>query len=329
MLPAASGMQGVNTSCGVQPGMNMAKGVVNEDLIPVVPLSVRNDDNEWQDVNFMLDTGFDGDLALEAPLLDRYCLATRPHRQLLTPQEVLEKYDNWGRIAPYTSEVLWNRAPRETSLRLLEEPPQEAPFRGMLGTGLLLYHVVVLDAVEGGTVTVDNTSTRAERRGFRWRLGQRKHQRPSLENFEEYMRWFTRNVPWTNIPVQDSEGRWLSVWVKVDTGSNGELTLPTSWVDRLGLTLPETSTIRTPDGFKSVSQGQVWIKWQGKETLVDCQRRDDVPPLIGMELLKGNRIIIDFNCPRPAIEIRRLPKSTGSITGIRGSIASFFAVDRG
>ena len=271
--------------------MNIAKGVVNEDLIPVVSLSVGKEDKEWQDVNFMLDTGFDGDIALEAPLLDRHLLATRPHRQLLTPQEVLEKYDNWGRIAPYTSEVLWNRTPRETSLRLLEEPPREAPFRGMLGTGLLLYHVVMLDVVEGGTVTVDNAPTCAERRGFRWRLGGRKHQQPSMENFEEYMRWFTRNVPWTNLPVQDSQGRWWSVWVKVDTGSNGELTLPTSWVDKLGLTLPETSTIQTPNGLKYVNQGKAQVKWQGEETLVDCLRRDDVLPLIGMKLLKGNRII--------------------------------------
>ena len=276
----------------------------------------------------MLDTGFDGDIALEAPLLDRHRLATRPHRQLLSPQEVLEGYDNWGPVAPYTCEVLWDRAPRETSLRLLGEPTRETPFRGMLGTGLLLYHVVVLDVVEGGTVTVDNAPARSGRRGLRRWLGRRKHQQPSLENFEEYMRWFTGNFPWTNLPVQDSQGRWWSVWVKVDTGSNGELTLPTSWVDRLGLTLPETSTIRTPDGLKSVSQGQARIKWQGKETFVDCQRRDDVPPLIGMELFKGNRIIIDFNCPRPAIEVRRLPKSTGSISGFRGSIASFFPVDR-
>ena len=117
--------------------MNVTRGKVNENLLPIVPVSAKKEDNEWQEINLLLDTGFNGDICLEAALLDGHCLATQPHRQLLTPDEALESYDNRGPIAPYKFEVLWKGSPREASLRLLEKHP----FCGTLGTGLLLYHL--------------------------------------------------------------------------------------------------------------------------------------------------------------------------------------------
>ena len=60
-------------------------GIVNQDLVPVVPVSIRN---EWKDLCLLLDTGFDGELALDAALLRMYDLATQPDHQWLTPEEV-------------------------------------------------------------------------------------------------------------------------------------------------------------------------------------------------------------------------------------------------
>ena len=309
--------------------MNAIGGRVNERLIPIVPVGVRREENEWQEVNLLLDTGFNGDLCLEAPLLDRHCLATRPPRQLVTPDEALERYDCRGPNAPYELEVLWKRFPRDASLRLMREYAEDRPFCGMLGTGLLRYHMVTVDVVEGGTVTVDDVHSSTERRGPRWRPGKNKHPRPSTENLEEYLEWFSEHLPWTNLPVQDSAGRWRSVWVNVDTGDNGELTLPTSWVAKLGLKLPETSTIQTPNGSESVNQGDGKVKWQGRERWVKCQHREGVPPLIGMKLLQGNRVTMDFTCPRPAAEIRQIPGPARSKRGLFDPLADFFRFDRG
>ena len=61
-------------------------GVVAERLVPTVPIKIRKKASEWQEINLLLDTGFDGEIALDARLLNRYNLATQPDHQLLTPE---------------------------------------------------------------------------------------------------------------------------------------------------------------------------------------------------------------------------------------------------
>ena len=49
--------------------MSLTSGTVNEHLLPMVPVSIRKGIDQWQQANVVLDTGFNGDIALEAKLL--------------------------------------------------------------------------------------------------------------------------------------------------------------------------------------------------------------------------------------------------------------------
>ena len=298
--------------------MSIVTGIVNEHLLPIMPVSVEKEGNDWQEFNMLLDTGFDGEMALDVSLLNQHCLATQPHRQLLPPDEVLEKWDNWESVAPYTLKMLWRGRHREASLRLL---PRQPAFSGIVGTGLLMYQVVTVDVMKGGTATVDSPSSRSESRRTLRRLHRHERQWPSTENEDEYWKWADANLPWTNLPVQDSKGTWHTAWVNVDTGDNGELSLPTSWVTRLGLSLSDESRIRTVRGLEAVLRGEAKVKWQGKERLVECLHREERPPLIGMKLLEGNRVTMDFTAARPAVEIDRLSQSARSKKSLVDSLA--------
>ena len=190
-----------------------------------------------------------------------------------------------------------------------------------------MYRVVTVDVMKGGTATVDSIPLRLEHRRTLRRLGGRKRQspsiEPSLENIDEYCKWADFNFPWTNLPVQDKEGKWHIVWVKVDTGNDGELSLPTSWVTRLGLTLPEESEMQTPDGIKAVKHGTVKVKWRRKEKPVECRHVEGYPPLIGMKLLEGTRATMNFTYPRPAVEFSRIPWSVKFKSGL-DTLLDFF-----
>ena len=300
----------------------MLNGIVDDHLLPIVPVDIKREDNEWQELSLVLDTGFDGEIALDAALLDRYSLATQPQRELLMRKETLDWYNTNKALRRPTVELLRHESSRTASLHILEEDLLgKHPFSGLLGIGLLMYHHVTVDAVKGGATTVKTNPPPTRRVMNPWNLGKRKRQQPSRENLEEYLKWCNVNVPWTNLPVKDSGGRWHTAWVKVDTGSNGGLTLPTSWVTKLNLRLPYKCQVYGPKGMIQADQGKAVIFWQGKEQQVDCiHREDDVPPLIGMELLQGNRITMDFSCCRPAAEIQRIPRRTGTIRGFFDSV---------
>ena len=49
-------------------------GVVNKDLLPIVPIKAKRKDSEWQDLNLLLDTGFNGEIMLDPVLLDEHNL---------------------------------------------------------------------------------------------------------------------------------------------------------------------------------------------------------------------------------------------------------------
>ena len=236
----------------------------------------------------------------------------------MRPDDLFKGRDNWQSIA---LNILWRGLQREASLHLL---PSQPAFSGMVGTALLKYQVVTVEVVEGGTVIVDSANSRPEHRRTLWRPSRRRRQRPMTKNEDEYWKWAGSYLPWTNLQVQDRVGNWHTVWVSVDTGDSGELSLPASWITRLGLILSEESKIRTPFGRATVNCGEARIKWQGKEKLVECQHREGHPPLVGMKLLEGHRITIDFTYPRPETEIGRIPRSSWSKKGLVDSIADLF-----
>ncbi len=160
----------------------MIIGTVNRHLMPIIPVNVRSEGNAWQQLELLLDTGFDGAIALELELVHRLGLETRPIRQLLTSEFVPGRQGSQNLNRPVRVEAELQGSPQEVSLLILEKHL----FSSMLGTEMLKFRRVTVDVMEGGPVTVD-TFCPDSGRGTGWRLlGNRKRQRPFGEAPEEY-----------------------------------------------------------------------------------------------------------------------------------------------
>ena len=296
-------------------------GVVNEHLLPISPLTIRNKDGEWQDVNLLLDTGFDRELALDAALLSRYNLATHPDHQWLTPEEALKNHDNWGPRAPYTGELEWQGRERAAGIRVVAKHS----LNGMLGTKLLMYHRLTVDVLKGGAVTIKSGPSLSSRAVTPWWSPRTQREKPFRGNVEQYLTWSRSYLPWTKLQVQDSGGKFNPIWVNVDTGDSQELSLPLHMVDRLGLKATGNCWIHTTAGLVETKQGGVNVIWQGQKCPVLCTHRpDDKPPLVGMKMLKGTRITVEFDLPVPIVEIRHILRSAPSVRGLLHSLGGHF-----
>ena len=297
-------------------------GVVDENLVPIFPVSFMKEYRDWQQISLLLDTGFDGEIALDAALLRKYALATRPNQKSLTPEMALETHDSWGPRVPYTGELLWWGHPRISEIRLLAAPA----IKGMLGTKLLMYHLLTLDAAAGGTVTLASGAPPRQGSGRWWEPRERERRRPSPHDLEEFL-WnehpdfLESYLLWTSLQVQDAQGRFHPIWVNVDTGNNQDLCLPAKWLARLGLASSGRCLMNTPEGVIETDQGEAAVIWQDRKRKVHwSQLLDGKPPLIGMNLMKGNRITIHFDLPRPTVHVWPIPQSGSTGRGFLNAL---------
>lgn len=180
-------------------------GIVGKDLVPILPVKIRNKNSEWQEISLLLDTGFDEEIALDAALLDSYNLATQPDHQALTPDEVLNNCDNCGPRAPYTGKVEWQGYPRPVGIRLVAEHP----LNGMLGTELLKYHLLTVDAVVGGAVSAERGPPPSYKGRRWWKPNSQERQKAFTHDLHEFLyKEFPKlsgsYLPWTKLQVQDS-----------------------------------------------------------------------------------------------------------------------------
>ncbi len=197
---------------------------------------------------------------------------------------------------------------------LLEENPKAAKvyqilkhdrFSVVIGPGLLSNRRVIIDVVENGLVEIDwipdpNPSPLDQIRGL-------IHKPEPQPCYSEY-RWM---LPWTTLKIRDSRSNWHPLTVNVDTGDNRELSLPPRLVKEFGLCLPDKDSFTDPDGPLETNRGEVEIFWQGRPRKVQCtQSREKNPPLVGMKLFLGNRIIIDNYNRQPVVKTARIPRPT-------------------
>ena len=301
--------------------VNLMDSVFDDRLASFFLINVRKKNGEWQAVNLLLDTGFNGELEINATLLSEYDLATRPDHELLGPKEVLGRPNFWDPKAPYKGTIEWEGGEHEAGIR----PGIGLGIEGMLGTELLKWRRLTIDAIEGGAVAVTSIPPQRSRHAFRWRSSRTSTRGPFLDDLEEYWRWAGGYIPWTEIQIQDSDGRFNCKWVNADTGNNQELNLPVRMVDRLGLKATGRSRINTPDGLVELEQGEVEVIWLGKRHQVRCVHwPNDRPPHIGMKLLKGNRITVDFDDDMPIADIRPIPRPDRSVREFLGSLGDRF-----
>ena len=103
----------------------------------------------------------------------------------------------------------------------------------------------------------------------------------------------TARLPQIPVRLQDGSGNWQTLSVVVDTGFTGQLALPESYANRLGLELNEEISVTPATGQTIlVPAGNARIVWQGEQLLVRVAQAG-THPLLGMLLLWNHHIAID------------------------------------
>lgn len=280
----------------------MISGFMNPYLLPIVPVSVRKENGDWLHLDVLLDTGFNGEIALEHGLVSEYGLAAQPKDDMPEPIGLLQTPISSTTISSQAVELELGDTRLLASVHLLDQHP----FSGQLGTALLLNRRITLDVVENGAVNIDWTPLPRHRPGILQKLGVRKWQLPH----PEYMTWWIDSLPWMNVSIKDGAGRWRSLSATVDTGDSGELRLPSNYVERLGLKFRDKTQVQNIRGPAEESCGRVEIIWNGRKRPVHCtEHQEDIPPVVGMKLFSGNRVTIDVNHLGTAVKFSRIPRS--------------------
>ena len=91
----------------------------------------------------------------------------------------------------------------------------------------------------------------------------------------------------------DSAGRFVSAWI--DTGFTGELVLPQSVIDELGLTLTGTVSAVLADGSQVVLRTfECFITWFDGPKRLEAVANEGACPLLGVGLLLDRRLVLDY-----------------------------------
>ena len=277
------------------------RGTVNESLLPIIPASFKKLDGDWQKLRVLLDTGSKVGLMLAEATVSQHGIAIRYDYNSPASIGPILRLGNSMPMPPHWVELQLEGIPRVVENKILETDD----FSGVIGPSLLLNRRITIDVVRNGAVEIDWIPAPTSLDRIRSLIRKPKRQRPSPE--------YIWQLPWVDMAIKDSEGRWQPFSANVDTGDSGQLSLPPSYVERFGLRLPGECRVNTPDGPFDTSCGEVEICWQGSPCTVQCIERQDInPPLIGMKLLRGNRITIDFDYLPSVVEIAPIPRSASS-----------------
>ena len=102
-------------------------------------------------------------------------------------------------------------------------------------------------------------------------------------------------------PSTDAEPRELAAWV--DTAFTGELVVPRATIERLGLSQSATVMAGLADGTEIVLETySCVIDWFDQQILVEVIGNDGRFPLLGIGLLRGRRLEIDYRARTLVIE---------------------------
>ena len=120
----------------------MIRGKVNEKGQALVAVEVLGRDGWFQPFEFVMDTGFTGDLLLSADVIQR--LAAVPYDEINAALA-----DGQGvKLSGWLGSVLWHNRMRSVVIAQADGQP-------LLGTGLLMGSRVTLDVQLDGDVTVE------------------------------------------------------------------------------------------------------------------------------------------------------------------------------
>ena len=283
----------------------MISGFVNEHHLPIIPVSVKKLDGNWQNLDILLDTGSNSGLVLESATVNRYGIALGPDRNVLATIDPAELPGNSITISPFWVELLLEGYSQPVKAEIREV----YHLSGLIGTDFLQGRRITMDVVKDGTVNIDWIPAPPSPSFLDClRIGFRK---PKLPYYPSQSPILPRILPWADVTIKDREGRTQTIYANVDSGDSGELTLPPSYIKSFGLMLPNKCRVITIDGEVDASCGELEIIWQGCHRTILCVQRQELDrPIIGMKLLSGNRITIDFDyVSQPVVEIAPIPRS--------------------
>ena len=119
----------------------MITGNVNQALDPSIPIDIEGDDGNFHSTEVVLDTGFNGELALPFDAIQRLGLTYRGQSAIsLAVGEVLARY--------YDGTALWHG--RRRDLQVLETDGES-----LIGMSLLEGSVITIQARAGGSVLIE------------------------------------------------------------------------------------------------------------------------------------------------------------------------------
>jgi clan AA aspartic protease len=120
----------------------MISGVVNAQLEPTVQLVIHDATGQPHDVEVVVDTAYNGFLTLPPARVTALGLALKNQQQVLLADGSIQV------INFYEVTVIWDRQPRTVDVDEIDAPP-------LVGTALLQGHVLRVEFVVGGLVTIE------------------------------------------------------------------------------------------------------------------------------------------------------------------------------
>jgi clan AA aspartic protease len=119
----------------------MITGVVTASLQAIIRLTVRGPEGQEQEVEAVIDTGFDGTLTLPPALIAALGLAWRRRGRALLADGSESLFDI------YEATVVWDGEPRRIAV-------DEADIDPLVGMSLLYGYELIVQAVESGSVII-------------------------------------------------------------------------------------------------------------------------------------------------------------------------------
>ena len=243
----------------------------------------------------LLDTGFEGRLLVAVNAIRQHEIETDPIINLPDRDFFCRLDDSLTPKWPRKVKLLMEGNQRVVQAEIINM----RDFSGVIGAGLLSSRRITIDVIENGTVEVGRIPSPTSKGSIRSLFCRPERQSPYSDCPP-----FGSNLPWKETKVKDSAGAYHTLCANVDTGDNGELTLPPSEVEEFGFRFLGRCRLNVIGRQVNASCGEVEIVWQEESRTVQCRQRSDVDrPIIGMKLLSGNRITIDVGYPTKIVDI--------------------------
>ena len=98
---------------------------------------------------------------------------------------------------------------------------------------------------------------------------------------------------WLTVEIVTPSGQPRPIEVALDTGFNGQIALPAITIQRLELSEESSRLAITATGDRvRLTTYYVTMMWHGEPRIIEVVQADS-EPLLGMELLLGNRVTLD------------------------------------